>query len=285
MKTINQQLLTGERALFKARDMKILNSVFENGESPLKESHNIELEDNIFRWKYPLWYSDNIRAKKIILLETARSGIWYTHDIEIIDSMIQAPKNFRRSYNIRLDNVQLPNAIETFWNCEDIQLKDVVANGDYFAMNSKNIIVTDFSLSGNYAFDGCKNVEIDNTKIISKDAFWNCKNVTVSNSTIVGEYLGWNSKNIRFVNCIIESEQGMCYMNDVKLVDCTLIHTDLAFEYSTVKATINSKIDSVKNPYQGKIIAKDFGEIILNDPEIEKSQTEYIKKEEITDVL
>lgn len=56
MTDINQKLLTGERACFKAENMTITQSVFADGESPLKESRHIVLENNIFRWKYPLWY-------------------------------------------------------------------------------------------------------------------------------------------------------------------------------------------------------------------------------------
>jgi hypothetical protein len=174
--------------------------------------------------------------------------------------------------------VQLPNAQETFWNCNDIELKNVSANGDYFAMNSTDIHITDFSLTGNYGFDGCKNVEITNAKLISKDAFWNCENVVVKDSTIIGEYLGWNSKNVTFINCIIESEQGLCYMDNVELIDCTVIHTDLAFEYSTVQATINSTIDSVKNPYGGKIISRGIDELIIDDVDIDIDNTVFIQE-------
>ena len=105
MTDINQKLLTGERACFQAENMTITQSVFADGESPLKESRYIVLENDIFRWKYPLWYSRDVKARKIQLLDTARSGIWYTHQINISDSIIQAPKTFRRSSAIVLENV------------------------------------------------------------------------------------------------------------------------------------------------------------------------------------
>lgn len=41
MQAITQQLLSGERALFQGRDLQITDCVFEDGESPLKESRNI----------------------------------------------------------------------------------------------------------------------------------------------------------------------------------------------------------------------------------------------------
>lgn len=103
--------------------------------------------------------------------------------------MIQAPKIFRRAADIKLERVEMPNAQETLWNCNDITLKQVNAVGDYFAMNSENIRIEHFTLSGNYAFDGAKNIEVSHAKLLSKDAFWNCENVVVRDSTIIGEYL------------------------------------------------------------------------------------------------
>ena len=40
-KEIRQQYLTGERPLFMGKDLKIYDTIFNNGESPLKESRNI----------------------------------------------------------------------------------------------------------------------------------------------------------------------------------------------------------------------------------------------------
>lgn len=268
MEQIKQMYLTGERALFHALDKDVQDCTFADGESPLKESSNIKVSNSIFKWKYPMWYSKDIFCSYTTLLETARSGIWYTDNIIMKNCLIQAPKTFRRCNGVSLENVQIPNAEETFWNCKKIELNQVTANGNYFAMNAEDIQITDFTLSGNYAFDGAKNIEIHHATLLSKDAFWNCENVTVYDSFIVGEYLGWNSKNVRFVNCTIDSLQGMCYMKDVTLENCKLLNTSLAFEYSTVKADIISSVDSITNPYGGVIRAEEIKEVIF--------QTEYV---------
>ena len=218
MEIIKQKYLSGERALFKSNNLKIEDSIFADGESPLKESKNIEINETIFKWKYPLWYCNDVKVTNSTLLETARSGIWYTKNISIIDSIIEAPKTFRRAQNIYLENVDLPIAQETLWNCTDIVLKAARVHGDYFGFNSINIKIDDLNLTGNYSFDGGRNIEVHNSKLISKDAFWNCENVTVYDSTIIGEYLGWNSKNITFINCTIESLQGLCYIENLKLI-------------------------------------------------------------------
>lgn len=219
MELVKQAYLKGERALFKSHDLKVEDSVFADGESPLKESDHLDISGSIFKWKYPLWYCNHVNLKNSTLLETARSGIWYTHHINIKNSVIDAPKTFRRGTHISLENVNMVNAQETLWKCQDIKLQNVVAKGDYFGMNSENIEIDGLNLSGNYCFDGGKNITVRNSKLVSKDAFWNCENVTVYDSVIIGEYLAWNTKNITFVNCTIESLQGLCYIEGLKMYE------------------------------------------------------------------
>lgn len=280
MKKIENETYVGERCLFNSSFLDISNSTFLDGESPLKESSNISLNNCSFKWKYPLWYCDNVVCNNIKLFETARSGIWYTKNIVINDSIIDAPKTFRRSKHIVLNNVTMNNALESFWNCKDIKLNKITAKGDYFGMNSTDVIVEDFHLDGNYAFDGGKNIVVKNATMNSKDAFWNCKNVRVENSLINGEYLGWNTSDITFINCKIISHQGLCYMKNVKLIDCELIDTDLCFEYcKDIDATINSSITSVKNPISGIIKAKSIDELILDSSLIDPNKTKIITNE------
>lgn len=274
MKSIKEQTFTGERALFGGRELAIHHSIFEDGESPLKESQNIDVEQSIFRWKYPFWYSKNANVQDSILLDSARAGIWYTNQVHISHTTIEAPKTFRRSTNITLDHVDMPNAGETFWMCNGISLNDVSAKGDYFAMNASNIKAKNFRLAGNYSFDGCKDIEITGAKLLSKDAFWNCENVVVSDSFITGEYIGWNSRNLTFINCTIESLQGFCYIDGLNLKNCRLLKTTLAFEYcKNISADITTTINSIKNPISGAISAEGIGEIIFDDPQIDPQNT------------
>ncbi|MBB5337076.1 DUF3737 family protein [Pectinatus brassicae] len=274
MKNYSQEKFIGERALFKSNDLEIDYCTFVDGESPLKESKNIKLKNSIFEWKYPLWYCEDIKVEDSMLLEMARAGIWYTNNLDMKNITIQAPKTFRRCNNMKLENIDMPNANETLWNCKNIKMKNVTAKGPNFAMNSENIEIDGFTLIGDYSFDGGKNITVRNAKMISKDAFWNAENVTVYDSFISGEYFGWNAKNVTLINCTIESLQGFCYMENVVLKNCKLINTNLAFEYSTVDAEIISKIDSVKNPYSGRIISEGIDEIIFDDPKVDSEKTE-----------
>ena len=276
MKDIKQEILTGERALFQGQQLRIFDTIFADGESPLKESRNIELFGSMFKWKYPLWYAKDITVKNCTWFEMARAGVWYTDRILVEDSAIEAPKNFRRCHDVTLRNVSFANAAETLWSCDGVTLEHVTARGDYFAMNSRNIVIRDLTLYGNYSFDGAGNVEIHNSRLLSKDAFWNSENVTVYDSFISGEYLGWNAKNLTLVNCTVESLQGMCYIDNLVMKNCHLLNTTLAFEYSTVDAEIVGKVDSVLNPSGGVIRADEIGELIIEKDKVDPAKTKII---------
>jgi len=279
MNEYRQEFFKGERALYAVDGAKIYDSIFDDGESPLKESKNIEVYSSQFKWKYPIWYSNNVLVENCNWFEMARSGVWYTNNITIRDSLITAPKNFRRCDGVTLENVDLTNAEETFWNCKNINIKQVTAKGHYFAMNSENIEVDGLRLDGNYSFDGAKNITIRNSVLLSKDAFWNTENVTVYDSYICGEYLGWNSKNVTFVNCTIESLQGLCYIDNLTMKNCKLINTTLSFEYAkNIDAEITSKVDSVFNPISGTISAPEIETLIVEKDMVDPSLTKIVCK-------
>lgn len=280
MTKYKEQRFTGERALFQTKGAEISFCTFADGESPLKESSDLVIDNCLFQWKYPLWYCNNVKVTDSTVFEMGRAGIWYTNNLTMKGITYQAPKGFRRCHNIELTDITIPNAAETLWNCSGVVMKNVTAKGDYFGMGSSDIEIDNFTLVGNYSFDGVKNMVIRNAKLLSKDAFWNSENITVYDSFISGEYLGWNSKNVTLVNCTIESEQGMCYMNNVVMKNCKLLNTNLSFEYSTVDAEIDSNIDSVKNPISGRIRANHIGEIIYDNNDVKPENTTIIQRTE-----
>lgn len=273
MNTISEKILGGERALYGLTDASLQYCTFADGESPLKESSNLTIDNCLFRWKYPLWYAKHIKMTNSTLFDMARAGIWYVDDISVKDTVIEAPKSFRRATDIELENVHFSNAAETLWNCDKLSMINVQARGDYFAMNTNHIYADRFTLVGNYSFDGCREVEIHNSRLLSKDAFWNADNVTVYDSFISGEYLGWNSKNITLINCTIESLQGMCYIDNLIMKNCRLINTTLAFEYAQCDVEIIGRVESVFNPKGGVICADRIGELIMDGRKVKIDQT------------
>ena len=270
---------TGERALFMLSDAYIEGARFFDGESPLKEGRDLEVNKSVFEWKYPMWYCQNVLVKDTHLTFTARSGIWYTNNIVMENCNIEAPKTFRQSSNVTLNSCLLEHADETFWSCSGIKLNNVKANGDYFAMNSENVEISNLNLDGNYFLDGAKNVLVRNSILNSKDAFWNTENVTIINSKIIGEYLGWNSKNLTFINCEISSHQALCYIKGLKLVNCKLTDSDLSFEYcEDIDAEVVDEVVSIKNPTSGVIRVKGVKELIIDENSKAKEEVQIITK-------
>lgn len=282
MEEILHKNFVGERPLYGRSNLALVDCTFGDGESPIKECSDIRINNCTFKWKYPIWYCNNIEVYDSTWEEMGRAGVWYSTNLKFNTVHLNAPKNFRRCKNLTLEHVTIPNAQETLWNCDGVVLDDVVANGDYFGMGSSNIRINNFCLEGNYSFDGCKNVEVHNAKMISKDSFWNCENVVVYDSFISGEYIGWNSKNLTFINCTIESLQGLCYIENLVMKNCKTVNTDLAFEYSTVDVEITSGIVSIFNPLGGLIKCGPVEELILEKNRVDVTKTtieaESVKK-------
>lgn len=132
-------------------------------------------------------------------------------------------------------------------------------------MRSENLTFKNVTFQGKYSFQYIKNATFENCVLDTKDAFWHGENITVRNSVLNGEYLAWYSRGLTLLHCKITGTQPFCYCRNLKLIDCEMTGTDLAFEKSDVDAVITSKIDSVKNPLSGKIVAPEIGELIMDD--------------------
>lgn len=267
MEIIKNTEFGGERPLFASHDLELENVTIHAGESALKACRNITARHCRFEGKYPFWHVDGFKVENCEFTPGARAALWYSRNLVMSDTQVDAPKMFREMHNLRLERVRIPDAQETLWHCSGVVLRDVqVANADYLFMHSADIDIENYRQDGNYSFQYCRNVVIRNAVINSKDAFWNTENVTVYDSELTGEYLAWHSKNLRLVRCKISGTQPLCYTHGLVLEDCVFeADCDLAFEDSEVEATVLSEITSVKNPRTGHIRAKGYGEIILDE--------------------
>ena len=236
MEVIKDQYFEGERPLYVRHGLRLENVSIGPGESSLKEGSDIEAVNCEFNGKYPFWECKGFTIRNCVFREGARAALWYTEGCRMYDTLVEAPKMFRRIRNVYLENVKLPNALETFWDCNDVKLKNVEAEkADYIFMHTSDVQVDGFKLKGNYSFQYAKDVVIRNAELDTKDAFWESENVTVYDSRITGEFLGWYSRNLHLVNCRIGGSQPLCYCEGLVLENCIFEEdADLAFEYSDV---------------------------------------------------
>ncbi len=271
MKVVEGMEFGGERALFAVKNVMLKGCTFHVGESALKRTENIVAEGCVFEGKYPFWHTDNFRVTDCRFTPGARAALWYSQNLEMKHTRVDAPKMFREMDHLLLEDVEIPDAQETLWSCRDVKLRNVtVKNADYLFMHSSDIDIDNYRQQGNYSFQYCRNVVIRNAVIDSKDAFWQTENVTIYDSELSGEYLGWHSKGLKLVRCKINGTQPLCYATGLMMVDCVMgDECDLAFEDSDVQATVKSAVVSVKNPRSGNIKAVAVSEVIIDKNQLE----------------
>ncbi len=267
MKLIKDTEFGGERPLFATHDIHLDNVIIREGESAIKECSNIVATDCRFEGNYPFWHVRGFVIDRCHFDVGGRSALWYSSDLKMTDTVIDAPKMFREMTCIDIENVVINDADETFWRCKDIRIKNLhLHGGTYPFMFSSGIRVNRLVSDSKYVFQYARDVEIHNAKITTKDAFWECEDVTVYDSELNGEYLGWHSRNLRLVNCHITGEQPLCYAHNLVIENCTFgPDCDRAFEYSTLNACISGAITNIKNPTSGSITADEIGSVTIDE--------------------
>lgn len=272
-----------ERALYHLQHTDIKDCVFAgpaDGESALKESADINLQNCSFSLRYPLWHVKGFTMADSKMDEKTRAAIWYAEDGTIIESMLSGIKAVRECSHIRLERCHVESQ-EFGWKSYDITLTDTDIVSEYLFFDSRDIKLDNVKMKGKYSFQYVENLEIADCELDTKDAFWHSKNVTVKDTVVKGEYLGWFSDGLTLINCKIIGTQPLCYCKNLTLIGCTMEDTDLAFEYSDVEADIRGHVISIKNPKSGTIMADSIGEIIREKPVMECRGEIFIREREV----
>jgi hypothetical protein len=264
---ITDLILDEERALYHLQHADLKNVCFAgpaDGESALKEAHDVTLQSCAFSLRYPLWHTTQFRLEDCTMDQTARAALWYAADGTVAQSVLHGIKAVRECRNVRLSGCSIVSP-EFGWKCDGLTLEGSVLTAEYPFLDSRNLQLQNVELHGKYSFQYAEDVVIEHCELDTKDAFWHGRNVTVRDSVVKGEYLGWYAENLTLERCRIIGTQPLCYCKNLTLIDCTMEQCDLSFEYSDVNATIRGHIDSVKNPKSGVITADSVGEIIRED--------------------
>ena len=259
---IENQEFDEERALYNSQNVIAKNCRFDgpaDGESAFKESHDIVAEHCYFNLRYPFWHNNDTTIVNCEMTDTCRAALWYSKNVIIQSSQLHGIKAVRECYNVFINDCDIVSP-EFGWSTNKLAIKNTSATSEYFLMNTNRVIIENLKLSGKYSFQYMRNSTVADSMLDTKDAFWHAKNVTVKNCNINGEYIGWYSQNLIFENCTISGTQPFCYCKNLRLINCRLDNADLAFEKSSVKATLTAPVISIKNPASGKIVLPKAGE-------------------------
>ena len=89
MKSYINETHDEERAFYGITEAKVQNCAFEgeaDGESALKETSDLEIENCRFLLRYPLWHTSRAYITGCEMTDTCRAALWYDSDIKITDS-------------------------------------------------------------------------------------------------------------------------------------------------------------------------------------------------------
>ena len=265
MTIIQDQRFDQERALYGLKDTLVKHCIFDgpaDGESALKECTGVQVDDCFFDLRYSLWHDRGLTLKDCELTENCRAALWYDEDVTVTDSKLHGIKAFRECRNVRLKGCDILSE-EFGWFTDDITLEDCTAESKYFLMKNKRVRARNLEMSAKYSLQYIEDGRFEDCIIDSKDAFWHARNVTIRNCVLGGEYLAWYSEGLTFENCRIIGTQPFCYCKNLTLINCEMVGCDLAFERSSVQATITTPVVSIKNPLSGsRIVVPQVGEII-----------------------
>lgn len=268
MTEVKNQVFDEERALYGSKGITVTGCRFDgpaDGESALKESRDITVQGSYFNLRYPFWHDTALEISDCELTPLCRAALWYTEEVTIRHSRLHGIKALRECSDVTMEDCDIISA-EFGWFSNRLRIHRCRAEGEYLFLRGRELELKDFTMKGKYSFQYIENATLEACELDTKDAFWHAKNVTVRNSTVKGEYLAWYSENLTLENCRIIGTQPFCYCKNLRLINCEMVDTDLAFEHSTVEASITTPVISIKNPYGGRIMLPSAGEVILTDP-------------------
>ena len=265
---VKNETLDQERALYNLKSAKVLDCTFFfffNGESPLKESRNIEVRNCSFDLRYAFWHVVNGDVRNCKFSNAAEAPFWYCRGIGVKKVECDAVRTFRECNELTIDDSTF-NSEEPFWRCNHIVARNTKISGIYAFFKSNDVEITNLTFSGKYSFQYGAHLRIYKSNLETEDAFWHCRDVVVKDSVIKGDYIGWYSTNMTFINCTIESHQPFCYAYNIRFINCKMPNCDLAFEKSVVSGSIIGELESIKNPRRCNLKVGKVKQIIKDKP-------------------
>ena len=188
MTIIENKTMDAERALYGSDGVLVRGCAFDgpaDGESALKESRDVEIENCFFNLRYPFWHDHNLKIRGSELTDKCRAALWYSEGVEIKDTKMHGIKALRECADVKIRDCDIISA-EFGWSVRGCEMRDTTAESEYFMMRSTDLHFKNVKLKGKYSFQYIENSVFENCEFDTKDAFWHAKNVIVRDSVVKG---------------------------------------------------------------------------------------------------
>lgn len=107
MTILENQSFDEERALYGSDGVLVRNCRFDgpaDGESALKESRHVTVEQCFMNLRYPFWHDEDLTIRNSELTPLCRAALWYSHHITKIGSL-QDPEGLAEALGTGLMSV------------------------------------------------------------------------------------------------------------------------------------------------------------------------------------
>ena len=143
-----------ERALYGTDGILVSGCRFDgpaDGESALKESRNIRVEDCLFNLRYPFWHDENLKIDGCEMTPNCRAALWYTENVMIRNTKMHGIKALRECADVTVADSDIISP-EFGWSVRGITMKNTSVESEYFMMRSERLDFDSVSLKGKYSF-------------------------------------------------------------------------------------------------------------------------------------
>ena len=181
MNLVENKTLDMERALYGSDGIVLKHCAFDgpaDGESALKESRNMEVENCFFNLRYPFWHDDGLNITGSEMTELCRAALWYSTHVTITDSKLHGIKALRECSQVSLRDCDVISA-EFGWSVHNMEMMNCTVQSEYFMMRSDHLAFRNVRLKGKYSFQYIHDATFDGCTFDTKDAFWHAKDVVV----------------------------------------------------------------------------------------------------------
>ena len=130
MDMIENMTYDSERALYNIRNTLVKNCRFAgpaDGESVLKETRDIIIENCSFSLRYPIWHAEKYELRNSQLDEKTRASLWYSDDGMIENTDICGVKALRECNNTVIRNCRI-ESVEFGWKTNNTKILEMKVN-------------------------------------------------------------------------------------------------------------------------------------------------------------